>query len=438
MNVVNMFKKGLEQLQRKKRIRNLKNELILKREELSKLYLDIGFKISNMDVEKFADFEEVNSMKNVLSIIEKLEQENLELEEKIDITKEDYNHQIDSYTPLIAELKENLSIPQNKLIKLKEESLEIKKVLKESKDILKEKEGIFKDTQERLDNKSEEDGLDEDKILILENDYKRLQKELLEITHDFETKTDEYNALKENIKVVTEEIKTAEEQINTYKKEIGRLKKEKIREIDAIKKIISTNKNSVINRNKELEGIYKNIGNLSFSKNILPNEFVGFYEKIDIINEEIDEISKNRQSLAVEIDKTDSMVLFKFFSMMLVLVAIIILIIWGVISFSNSNEKKGVLDNHKTKINNISCNKGEILMKVPKKLKAPFSVKSRNLLSKINKEGDNIKVVFSADLEDKKDEYNLHILSSGKEFTEYKIKTKTDDKKCLKFYLNKD
>ncbi len=436
MNIVNMFKKGLEQLQRKKRIRNLKNELILKREELSGLYLDIGSKISGMDVEKFADFEEVNSMKNVMSIIEKLEQENLELEEKIDITKEDYNHQIDSYAPLIAELKENLSIPQNKLISLKEELVEVKKALKESKDLLKEKESIFKDTQERLDNKSEEDGLDEDKIAALENDYKRLQKELLEITSSFEAKTDEYNVLKDSIKVVNEEIKTAEEQINTYKKEIGRLKKEKVREIDAIKKIISSNKNSIVNRNKELEGIYKNIGSLSFSKNILPDEFTGFYDKINTINKEIDKINRSRQEIAVEIDKTDGMVLFKFFTIITVLLVVVILIVWGIISLSDKEVKNSTV-NSKTEINNISCNKGEILMKVPKNLNPPFSVKSENLLSRIKEDGSNLKVIFSADLEDKKDEYTLHIFGSGKEFTEYKIKTRTDDKNCLNFYFDK-
>jgi len=440
MKIVKIFKKGIEQLQRKKRIRNLKNDLLLKREDVLSLYLRIGSRISDMDIEQFVDFEEVNSMKNVLNIIEKLEKENLELEEKIDITKSDYNQQIESYTPLIAELKENLSIPQNKLIALKEDLLGIKKILKDYKDILKEKEGIFKDTQDRLDNKSEEDGLDEEKVLILENDYKRLQKELLEITHNFETKTDEYNDLKESIKIVTEEIKTAEEQINTYKKEIGRLKKEKIRETDAIKKVISSNKNSILSRNKELEGIYKNIGNLSFSKNILPDEFGELYEQINIINSEVEEINKSRQALAIEIDKTEGMVLFKFFAMILVLIAVLVVITWGVYSFSdnaNSSNKKDIVISENVEINNISCNKGEIVMKIPKTQKAPFSVKSNNLLSRLNKEGDNLKVIFSADLEDENTKYILHIFSSGKEFTKYSIESKTDDKNCLKFYITK-
>jgi hypothetical protein len=440
MKVVKMFKKGVEQLQRKKKIRDLKAQSTLKRDELSELYLEIGLKISDVDIEKFADFEEVNSMHNILNIIDKLEHENLELEEKIDITKEDYNHQIEEYTPLIAELKENLSIPQNKLLNLKENLIDLKKVLKGSKDTLKEKEGIFKDTQDRLDNKSEEDNLDEEKILILENDYKRLQKELLEITHDFEEKTDKYNSLKESIKITEEEIKTADDQINTYKKEIGRLKKEKVREIDAIKKTISSNNNSLISRGKELDGIYKNIGNLSFKNNVLPENFQPLYEKVSLINFDIEKINKERQNIMIEAEKQEGYVLFKFFSIIIAFIAILIFISWGIykISSPNSNKKAGVVDKRNSvTINNLSCNKGEISVKIPKDQKPPFSVKSKNLFSNINQDGDILKIVFSSDQENEADEYTLHVFSSGKEFNKYIITSKKDND-CLNFFLSKN
>ena len=75
-------------------------------------------------------------------------------------------------------------------------------------------------------------------------------------------------------------------------------------------------------------------------------------------------------------------------------------------------------------------------MKIPQKLSPPFSVKSTDLFSKIKLENNMLKVIFSADEDTQKDVYELHIFGSGKEFTKYKIRSKLENNKCLKFYMD--
>ena len=76
-------------------------------------------------------------------------------------------------------------------------------------------------------------------------------------------------------------------------------------------------------------------------------------------------------------------------------------------------------------------------MKIPKNRKPPFSVKSDKLFTNLNEiDKTNLKVVFSVYKKESIKEYDLKILSSGKEFSSYKIKSKEDDKGCLSFYID--
>ncbi|MBN2693348.1 hypothetical protein JXR93_01675 [bacterium] len=444
MKIKEILSRGFRELRRKNEIRKLQKELIDLRTILSSHYEELGKKITKTEDETGFIKDLFDSLGNVQSVIKNLEKENSDFQKKIDVKKEEYDKRIEDYNPLIEELKEQLVSPKTVFITKKEELDKLKLDLRDTKNILKNKERIFKNNEEILLQKNDENLLNEEKLDSLKEEQERIQKEILELTQNFEEKSRTSETLKEEIVVIENEIKTAETQITTYRREMARLKKEKIKEIDTLKKLISNNNISIEMRKKELSHVFMNLGNNSYEERIQEDRLQNDYIKIDELQKRIQQISENKHLNSIESEREESFILFKFFGVVLLFLSILFFTFWLVFSLGSSSETT-FSSISKTKEKTISlssqdCSSGVLKIVVPTENKGHYAVQSDDFFTKTEYKTDYMLLHFyyNKPIQDNKRSL-INLYQDKEKVEEIKIEISKDDNtpSCYIFTLVK-
>ncbi len=439
MKIKEILSRGFRELRRKNEIRRLQKELIDLRAVLSTHYEELGKKITKDDDNGFIR-EIFNSLENVQSVIKTLEKENSDFQKKIDLKKEEYDKRVDDYNPLIDELKEQLLSPKTTFITKKDELEKIKLELRDTKNILKNKERIFKNNEEILLQKNDENLLNEDKLESLKEEQERIQKEILELTQDFEERSRVSDSLKEEIIVIENEIKTAETQITTYRREMARLKKEKIKEIDTLKKLISNNNTSIEMRKKELSHIFMNIGNHSYEERIQEDRLQNDYLKIDDLQKRIQQLSENKHLNAIESEREESFILFKFFGVVAVFLTFIVFTFWIIFSLGSSPQtdiSKIKFGEKKISLTSQECSSGVLKIAIPTENKGHYAVQSDDFFTKTEYKTSHMLLHFyyNKPIQDSKISL-INLYQDREKVEEIKIEIKKDDNTTSCYIFN--
>lgn len=336
MSLKEILSRGVQQLRRKKNIRQMERDLSLKREELALQYHAVGEEVIAQKLTGEIIETQIKNIRNLIEVITQLDQENIDFQESIELKKVEYEERINEYIPLIDSLKENMINPKNSRITQKELLEDTRNELKTIRLQMKTKEKLFKNNEEIKAQTNEEHELNDEKRKNLITEQEHLDQELISLRNQIENRSRDFEKIREQITIIDNELKTTESQITTYKKEIARLKKEKVKEIDTIKKLIQNNRLAIDIRNQELSNLMTLNGKQTIKETLFPEELKEFYQTIEQLHNDIQDLLENRHQNAVASDREDPFLMLGFLAILGGIILSIIFIIVVIVQISSS------------------------------------------------------------------------------------------------------